>query len=92
MKIWFISDTHNEHLGLQVLEVDLVIQCGDESTHGNAWMNEPEVRRFLIGTRVRHRNHGVCIGESLDGRGTGSEPTASESNISRQCLFGRRPL
>lgn len=47
MKIWFISDTHNEHERLQPPEVDMVIHCGDESTHGNAWLNEPEARRFL---------------------------------------------
>lgn len=47
MKIWFISDTHNEHLGLRVPDVDLVIHCGDESTHGNAWLNEPEAWRFF---------------------------------------------
>ncbi|QDV24527.1 metallophosphoesterase [Aureliella helgolandensis] len=47
MKIWSISDTHNEHLGLQVPDVDLVIHCGDESTHGKAVLNEPEARRFF---------------------------------------------
>jgi Icc-related predicted phosphoesterase len=47
MKIWFISDTHNEHSGLSIPEVDLVIHCGDESTHGNAFMNEPEARKFF---------------------------------------------
>ncbi len=47
MKIWFISDTHCEHEGLKVPEVDAVIHCGDESIHGNAWMNEPEARKFF---------------------------------------------
>lgn len=47
MKIWFISDTHNRHRELTVPDADLVIHCGDESTHGNAWMNEPEARQFL---------------------------------------------
>ena len=47
MKIWFISDTHCEHEGLEVPEVDAVIHWGDESNHGNAWMNEPEARRFF---------------------------------------------
>jgi Icc-related predicted phosphoesterase len=47
MKIWFISDTHNEHEKLRVPEADWVIHCGDESTHGNAWLNEPEARRFF---------------------------------------------
>ncbi len=47
MKVWFISDTHNKHLELQVPDVDLVIHCGDESTHGNPCMNEPESRRFF---------------------------------------------
>ncbi|EMI20236.1 metallophosphoesterase domain containing 2 [Rhodopirellula maiorica SM1] len=47
MKIWFISDTHNEHLRLQVPEVDIVIHCGDESTDGDATKNEPEARRFF---------------------------------------------
>lgn len=47
MKIWFISDTHCEHQNLEVPDVDAVIHCGDESNHGNAWMNEPEARRFF---------------------------------------------
>lgn len=47
MKIWFLSDTHCEHQGLEVPEADAVIHCGDESMHGNAWMNEPEARRFF---------------------------------------------
>nr|WP_231615619.1 metallophosphoesterase [Novipirellula artificiosorum] len=72
-KIWFISDTHNEHLGLQVPEVDLVIHCGDESTHGNAWMNEPEARRFFdwysalgIATKVFvPGNHSTAVEQGL---------------------------
>ncbi len=47
MKIWFISDTHNEHEHLKVPAVDLVIHCGDESELGDAWMNELESRRFF---------------------------------------------
>ena len=47
MKIWFISDTHNEHEQLQVPDVDLVIHCGDESESGNAHLNEPEGRNFF---------------------------------------------
>ncbi|TWT80339.1 Calcineurin-like phosphoesterase superfamily domain protein [Planctomycetes bacterium CA13] len=47
MKIWFISDTHNLHRELTVPDVDAVIHCGDESTHGNAWLNEPEARDFF---------------------------------------------
>ncbi|MEO8270306.1 MAG: metallophosphoesterase, partial [Aureliella sp.] len=48
MKFWFISDTHGEHEGLLVpQEVDAVIHCGDESNAGNAWLNEPESRRFF---------------------------------------------
>jgi len=47
MKIWFISDTHREHAKLQVPDVDLVIHCGDESNHGNAWFNESEARTFF---------------------------------------------
>lgn len=47
MKIWFISDTHNEHEQLAVPDVDLVIHCGDESESGEPWTNERESRRFL---------------------------------------------
>lgn len=47
MKIWLISDTHGEHESLDLPKVDAVIHCGDESNHGNAWMNEPEARRFF---------------------------------------------
>ena len=47
MKIWFISDTHCEHENLDVPEVDAVIHCGDESNHGNPWMNEAEARNFF---------------------------------------------
>ncbi|MCC7338074.1 MAG: metallophosphoesterase [Pirellulaceae bacterium] len=48
IKIWFISDTHGEHEGLQVPQaMDAVIHCGDESNSGNAWLNEPESRKFF---------------------------------------------
>ena len=47
MKLWFISDTHNLHQGLEVPEVDGVIHCGDESDQGNPLLNEPEARRFF---------------------------------------------
>ncbi|WP_442511911.1 metallophosphoesterase [Novipirellula sp. SH528] len=73
MKIWFISDTHNEHLGLQVPEVDMVIHCGDESTDGNASTNEPEARRFFdwysglnIATKVFvPGNHSTAVAQGL---------------------------
>ena len=48
MKIWFISDTHNQHDHLQPPDdVDLVIHCGDESRHRKPHVNEPEARRFF---------------------------------------------
>ena len=47
MKLWFISDTHCKHDRLEVPDADAVIHCGNESTHGNAWMNEPEARKFF---------------------------------------------
>jgi len=47
MKVWLISDTHNEHAQLSVPDVDLVIHCGDESTHQNPVFNQAEARRFL---------------------------------------------
>jgi Icc-related predicted phosphoesterase len=47
MKVWFISDTHNQHRYLTVPDVDLVIHCGDESNNINATMNEPEARDFF---------------------------------------------
>ena len=73
MKIWFISDTHNLHRELIVPDVDLVIHCGDESTHGNAWMNEPEARPFFdwylelnIATKVFvPGNHSTAVEQGL---------------------------
>jgi Icc-related predicted phosphoesterase len=47
MRIWLISDTHGEHAELKIPAADIVIHCGDESTHGNAWLNEPEARQFF---------------------------------------------
>lgn len=47
MNIWFISDTHNQHQHLKVPDVDLVVHCGDESTHGSPGLNEPEARKFF---------------------------------------------
>jgi predicted phosphohydrolase len=48
LRIWFISDTHNHHDELDVPQgIDVVIHCGDESDHGNAWLNLPEAREFF---------------------------------------------
>lgn len=47
MRIWFISDTHNQHEFLRVPKADAVVHCGDESTHQVPAMNEPEARRFF---------------------------------------------
>ena len=48
MKLWLISDTHNQHASLNVPhDVDAVLHCGDESESGNAWLNEPESRAFF---------------------------------------------
>ncbi len=48
MKIWFISDTHNEHEGLEVpAEIDAVVHCGDESIARYPALNEPEARAFF---------------------------------------------
>ena len=73
MKIWFLSDTHCEHQGLEVPEADAVMHCGDESMHGNAWMNEPEARRFFewysaleIPTKIFvPGNHSTAIEQTL---------------------------
>lgn len=73
MKIWLISDTHGEHESLDLPKVDAVIHCGDESNHGNAWMNEPEARRFFdwysaleIPTKVFvPGNHSTAIEQGL---------------------------
>jgi len=73
MKIWFISDTHNEHELLKVPDVDIVIHCGDESTSGNAHWNEPEARAFFewysavdIPTKIFvPGNHSVAIEQGL---------------------------
>jgi len=47
MRIWFISDTHNQHGHLRVPEADVVMHCGDESTNQIPALNEPEARRFF---------------------------------------------
>lgn len=48
MKIWFISDTHNQHEGLQVPgQVDAVVHCGDESMQRRTKPNEFEARAFF---------------------------------------------
>ncbi len=48
MKLWLISDTHNQHDRLTIpTNVDAVFHCGDESDSGNAWLNEPETRAFF---------------------------------------------
>ena len=48
MKVWFISDTHNQHADLTIPEgVDAVIHCGDESIQGDPTLNEAEARKFL---------------------------------------------
>jgi len=73
MKLWFISDTHCKHDGLEIPDVDAVIHCGDESTHGNAWMNESEARKFFewysalpIPTRIFvPGNHSTAIEQGL---------------------------
>jgi Icc-related predicted phosphoesterase len=73
MRIWFLSDTHCEHQRLVVPAVDAVIHCGDESTHGNAWMNEREARQFFewytsltIPTRIFvPGNHSTAIEQGL---------------------------
>jgi predicted phosphodiesterase len=47
-KIWFISDTHNQHHRLQIPEqMDAVIHCGDESTQRKTAWNEAEARDFF---------------------------------------------
>lgn len=47
MRIWFISDTHNQHRYLQIPEADVVIHCGDESTHQKPTFNAPEAQQFF---------------------------------------------
>ncbi len=73
MKIWFISDTHTRHAGLKVPDVDMVIHCGDESNHGNPWLNEAESRNFFSWYRqlpIPHKifvpgNHSTAIEQGL---------------------------
>ncbi len=73
MKIWFISDTHNEHERLHVPVADLVIHCGDESESNNAHFNESETRAFFdwfsaldIPTKIFvPGNHSVAIEQGL---------------------------
>ncbi len=48
MKLWFISDSHNQHELLKIpTGIDAVVHCGDESESSNVWLNEPESRKFF---------------------------------------------
>ena len=48
MKIWFISDTHNKHMFLDIpLDVDMVIFGGDASNPKEPVLNANEVLDFL---------------------------------------------
>lgn len=47
MKVWLISDTHNQHKELNVPECDMVIHCGDESNHYSPALNAPEAEKFF---------------------------------------------
>ena len=84
MKLWLISDTHNQHQSLKVPKnVDAVIHCGDESESGNAWLNEPEAREFFawftqldIPTKIFvPGNHSTAIEQGLITAGDFSEVT-----------------
>jgi len=74
MKVWFISDTHCEHLQLRIPNnIDLVIHCGDESNSGDAYQNEPEAKLFFewysaldIPTKIfSPGNHSTAIEQGL---------------------------
>lgn len=46
MKIWFISDTHCQHAGLDVPSVDAVFHCGDEAISRGWAANSIEAANF----------------------------------------------
>lgn len=74
MKIWHISDTHTNHLGLVIPEgIDMVIHSGDCSNPRDPYNNEPEVREFIDwfgGLPIKHKiyvagNHDTSIEKKL---------------------------
>ena len=74
MKIWHISDTHTNHLGLVIPEgIDMVIHSGDCSNPRDPYTNEPEVREFIDwfgGLPIKHKiyvagNHDTSIEKGL---------------------------
>lgn len=73
-KIWFISDTHNQHDRLVVPPgIDAVVHCGDESTQRKSKWNEAEARAFFewyarlpVATRVYvPGNHSTAVEQGL---------------------------
>jgi len=47
MKVWHISDTHNNHEELEIKECDMIIHSGDASNHRNVDYNEKEFGWFV---------------------------------------------
>lgn len=79
MRVWFISDTHNKHMFLDVpLDVDMVVHSGDMSSNKAPAVNNNEVRDFLEWykslTHIKYRvlvagNHDTSIEQGLVTRG-----------------------
>lgn len=68
MRTWFISDTHNKHMYLDIpYDVDMVVHAGDMSSAKEPSMNNNEVRDFLEWYKsLVHIKHKVLVGGNHD--------------------------
>jgi predicted phosphodiesterase len=56
MKICIISDTHNRHRKLNLLEADTIIHCGDFTSMGY----DHEIRDFMKWFSHLNYKHKIC--------------------------------
>lgn len=61
-KICFISDTHGAHLGLQLPDADILVHCGDFSSHGTYM----DALRFVNWFGAQPHKHKIFIAGNHD--------------------------
>jgi Icc-related predicted phosphoesterase len=66
MKIWYISDTHNNHSELTIPICDMVIFGGDCTNHKNIDINKNEIIDFLTWFKSLNIKHKVMISGNHD--------------------------
>lgn len=85
MKIWHISDTHGFHKQLNIPEgVDMVIHTGDCSNHFDPFINEGEVRNFLMWFEQLPIRHKIFV--------PGNHDTSIEKNLVKKTDFTDRGI